>query len=124
MRTLARNLKTFYYANVTGQTALTDSEGYKTGEYTVAYSTPVEVKGNISAAMGNAYESPFGMLADYDKIIVCDDPNLGITDTSVLWVDAPNTDPYDYVVRRIARSLNFISIAIKKVDVSAEDDNS
>lgn len=124
MRTLARNLKTFYYANVTGTTAITDSDNYYTGEYTVTYSTPVAVKGNISPAMGNTYASPFGIFDDYDKIIVCDDPNLGITETSVLWVDAPKTASYDYVVRRIARSLNFISIAIKKVDVSAEDDNS
>ena len=119
MRTLARNLKTFYYANVTGQTALVDSEGYKTGEYTVAYSTPEAVKGNISAAIGNVYESPFGLFDDYDKVIICDNPNLGITETSVIWVDAPKTETYDYVVRRIARSLNVINIAIKKVDVSA-----
>lgn len=123
MKTLFRNLRTFYYANVAGETALTDSQGYKTGEYEISYSTPTAVKGNISPAMGNAYESPFGITEGYDKVIVCDEPDLPITSTSVLWVDREVTEPYDYVVSRIARSINSISIAIKRVDVSAENNN-
>lgn len=119
MKTLMRNLKPFYYANVSGTTAIVDSDNNYTGEYTVAYTTPVLVKGNISASTGSVYESPFGLTEGYDKVIVCDDPDLGINEDAVIWVENAITDPYDYVVYRIARSLNSISIAIKKVDVSA-----
>jgi len=118
MRTLSRNLRTVYYSNVSGETALTDDNGYYTGEYELSMSTPVAFKGNVSPAMGNAYESPFGMTEGYDKVIVCDNPLLPITDTSVMWIDHSVSEPYDYVVVRIARSINFISIAIKRVDVS------
>lgn len=124
MRTLMRNLKPFYYANVTGTTAMVDSDNNYTGEYTITYTTPVLVKGNISASMGSVYESPFGLTEGYDKVIVVDDPDLPIEESSVLWVNVATTNPYDYVVSRIARSLNSVSIAIKKVDVSGEDDNS
>ena len=48
-----------------------------------------------------------------------------IDEHSILWVDTlphlnedGSTDtPYDYIVRRVARSLNGVSIAIGKVDV-------
>lgn len=124
MRTLFRNLKTFYYANENGVSPLTDSEGYKTGEYEIAYTEPVAVKGNISASTGSVFENPFGLTEGYDKVIVVDNPNLPIQESSVVWVEASTDQPYDYVVRQLARSLNSISIAIKRVDVSGENDNS
>ena len=68
----------------------------------------------------------FGESESYDKVIVLDDRDAPIDEHSILWVDTPpllnedgTTDtPYDYTVRRVARSLNGVSIAIKKVDVN------
>lgn len=124
MKTLFRNLKTFYYANENGVSALTDADGYKTGEYEVTYTEPAAVKGNISASTGSVFENPFGLTEGYDKVIVVDDADLPIQESSVVWVNASTDQPHDYVVRRLARSLNSISIAVKRVDVSGEDDNS
>jgi hypothetical protein len=61
----------------------------------------------------------------YDKVIVLDDRSTPIDEYSILWVDTPpllnddgSTDtPHNYVVRKVARSLNGASIAIGKVDV-------
>lgn len=119
MKTLFRNLTTFYYANVSGKTALQDSQGNYTGEYEIAYTEPVAVKGNVSAAMGAVYESPAGLTAGYDKVIVCDQADLPIQDCSVCWIDVSPDQPYDYVVSRIRRSFNSVRIGIKRVDVSA-----
>lgn len=118
MKTLFRNLTTFYYANVAGETALRDSQGYLTGEYAITYTNPIAVKGNVSASMGAVYESPTGLTAGYDKVIVCDQPDLPIEDSSVLWVEVGTDQQYDYVVSRIRRSFNSIRIGIKRVDVS------
>lgn len=96
---------------------LTDAGGHFTGEYGITYTDPIQVYGNISPARGADYSSPFGITEGYDKVIVLADPNFPVTETSVLWIENEITDPFDYRIVRIARSLNSISIAIKKVDV-------
>ena len=118
MRCLNRNKQPFYYANYQGMVKMYDTSGNFTGEYELSYSTPVLVYGNISPARGAIYDSPFGLSEGIDKVIVLSDPDFPIYETSVLWVEKDVSQAYDYTVVRIARSLNSISIAIKKVDVS------
>lgn len=117
MRCLNRNKKSFYYANYQGMSKLTDTGGHFTGEYGITYTDPIQVYGNISPATGTVYSNPFGLTEGYDKIIVLADPDFPIAETSVLWIENDITDSFDYRIVRIARSLNSISIAIKKVDV-------
>ena len=118
MRALERNKVTLYYANYTGKTPIIDDNGLNTGEYLLAYSDPIEIRANVSAATGNNSTDLFGVNVDCDKIIVLAEPALDIADTSVLWIDESDTaQPYDYIVKRIARSLNSISIAVKRVKV-------
>jgi hypothetical protein len=55
---------------------------------------------------------------------VLDDVNIPIDENSVLWVDKAveydeNGNPlFDYVVKKVARSLNSVSFAISKVKLS------
>ena len=126
MRCMARNKSKFYYASYIGETEIIDEYGNATGEYEVSYGNPIEVLGNVSAAQGEMQSRQFGESESYDKVIVLDDRNAPIDEHSLLWVDTLphlNNDgstetPHDYVVKRIARSLNGVSIAISKVDVS------
>ena len=126
MRCMARNKSKFYYASYIGETEIIDECGNTTGEYEVSYSNPIEVLGNVSAAQGEMQSRQFGESESYDKVIVLDDRNAPIDEHSLLWVDTlPHLDnegstetPHDYIVKRIARSLNGVSIAIGKVDVS------
>lgn len=126
MRTMTRNKRTFYYASLTGVEMGKDLDGNYTEEvYT--YSDPVEKKGVITAANGQAETQLFGVNEPYDKVITL---NLGenyLAIGSVLWVDTmPVFDektgktetPYDYVVVKVAESLNFVNVAIRKVNVS------
>lgn len=89
--------------------------------------------GNISAAKGESSTRQFGEDESYDKVIVHCNPKLEIDEYSVLWIDrmpvrdrtgnlaldedGNETTPHDYIVKRVARSINSVSVAISKVNV-------
>lgn len=115
MKCLARNKRTFYYALYEGLEPILDANGNETGKSTPKYSERVMARGNISAAKGNAETEQFGISLQYDKVIIMEDSQ--IDENSVLYID--NFDgEYDYIVKKVARSLNSVSIAVRKVDVS------
>ena len=125
MRCLSRNKRTFYYAIYQGETEIVDDYGNATGQYTVAYGNPVQMYANVSAARGTADAELFGINTVYDKVIVTDDMSCPIAESSILWLDAEPTivegateTPHDYIVTRVAKSLNSIAIAVRKVEVS------
>ena len=119
MRALVRNKVPFYYALYEGSEEVMRN-GLHTGEYQVIYSDPILTYGNISAGTGNSDSELYGLSAsDYDKVIVMDEVSIPLNESSVLWVDNLDTNSsYDYIVKRVARSLNSVSIAIKKVNVN------
>jgi hypothetical protein len=103
---------------------MTDSAGDYSGETRIVYAEPVLAKYNISPATGNTSTEQFGNDIQYDKVIVLDDMSCPINENSVLFVDSsPSYDAdgnpqYDYIVKKVAPSINSISIAIAKVKVS------
>lgn len=121
MRCLNRNKRPFSYALYEGREAVTETDEWgnviETGEYTVKYSNPVSSCGNFSPASGSMTAELFGGNEGYDKVLTLDNPNCPIDEYSILWVDADTTQTYDYVVKKVARSLNSVSIAISKVNV-------
>lgn len=125
MRCLSRNKSAFYYALHGEQTEIKDEYGNATGQYNVSHTNPHKTCGNISAARGEIQSRQFGESESYDKVIVLDDVNTPIDEYSILWVDTlpllkddGSTDtPHDYIVKKVARSLNSVSIAISKVIV-------
>lgn len=122
---MVRNKATFYYALYTGQNELIDEYGNATGQYSVTYGNPIKALGNVSAAQGEMQTRQFGERESYDKVIVLDDVNTPIDEYSILWVDTlpllngdGSTDtPHNYVVKKVAKSLNSVTIAISKVTV-------
>ena len=125
MRCMTRNKTPFYYALYTGQTEILDENGNATGQYSVTYDNPIKMLGNVSAAQGEMQSRQFGDSESYDKVIVLDNTDTPVDEYSILWVDTlphVNADgstetPYDYVVKKVARSLNSVSLAISKVSV-------
>ena len=126
MKCLKRNRVLFYYANRQGEeTELIDEYGNRTGQMSVEYTTPKLMYGNVSAAQGELQNRQFGDSETYDKVIVLDDRDTPINEYSILWidtlpeiaVDGTTETPHDYIVKKVARSLNFVSIAISKVNV-------
>ena len=128
MRGLTRNKRRFYYATLTAEVQHTDEWGNLTSEYDPHYSAPIEAWGNISPARNADNVSMFGMDLNYDKQLVMCPANVPIDEYCVLWVDTmpvlavdgSTETPFDYVVRRVARSINSVTIALSKVDVRHE----
>jgi hypothetical protein len=130
---MSRNKVTFFYALYERKEAITDDYGNTTGEFEVIYGNPLEYSANISAAKGETQTRQFGENEVYDKVIVADNTVPPIDEYSVLWIDTlPQLDetgalatdetgkvitPYDYIVTKVARSLNSVSIAVSKVKV-------
>ena len=133
MRCLVKNKRTFWYAPYGSHQNMVDEYGNEISESEVTYGNPVECEGNISAARGETLSRQFGETEGYDKQIVMENPDTPITEYDVLWVDSVpslNEDgslatddngnvitPWDYTVKKIARSLNSVTIAITKVNV-------
>lgn len=138
MMAMPINKRTYYYALYAGITEQVDSEGYFTGEKIVSYGNPIKDSANISPARGDAQVNSFGVLEDYDKVIVYGKTHRTqmpkINEYSILWVDRMpelNPDgtlkldekgnvltPHDYIVKKVADGLDSIQVAIRKVDVN------
>ncbi|MBE6683469.1 MAG: hypothetical protein E7595_04865 [Ruminococcaceae bacterium] len=124
MKCLERNKTKFYYALFVDDEPGKDEYGNESGEPRIIYSEPVLAKANISPATGVSQVEQFGKELKYDKVIVLDDITCPIDENSVLFVDKqPEKDDdgnllFDYIVKKVARSLNSVSIAISKVAVS------
>ena len=127
MRALVRNKTLIYYADYQEKRPIEDEYGNMTGEYDLLYGNPLAVKANVSAAKGESITRQFGDDVSYDRIILLDDPNFPITESSILWIDTPpviledgtTETPHDYIVKRVAPSINSVSIAVSKVNVRA-----
>ena len=139
MKCLHRNKRPFYYCLYKGEIEILDEYGNLSGEKIVTYEDGVMEMANISTATGQSNTEQFGNLENYDKVIVIDDLDCPIDENSVLFIDKEpeykdaeynevtaitvtgatvKVPVYDYIVRRVAKSLNSISIAVSKVKVS------
>lgn len=123
MKLMKRNLRPIYYCLYKGREPLLDDDGNETGEYNVGYKKPVKLMCNVSPATGEAQLGMFGNLESYDKVIITDDMDCPIDENTVLFIDSKpgynqGKPTFDYTVRRVAKSLNSISIAVSKVKVS------
>ena len=94
MKCLQRNKTLLYYALYTGKTYVEDTNGNRTGEYTVSYTSPAPLMANISAARGTADLEEFGINLNYTKTIVMDNPDCPIDEHSVLWLGFKSEVPY------------------------------
>ena len=129
MRSLQRNKQTIWYRLLdSNPTPITKTDEWgnilETGEYTQTYLGPVQLKINVSQATGASITEQFGNLDNYDKVLSTTWMECPISETTLLYIDKEPTETngvwssHDYVVRRVAKSINGISIAVRKVDVS------
>ena len=105
--------------NIVGQDASEYPLTSGLGEDVIQYIEPVLYSlANISPATGMSNTEQFGNLDNYDKVIVTSDLGCPIDENSVLWIDEPDTTkPYNYIVKRVSKSKNGVSIAVAKVQV-------
>lgn len=142
-----RNDSDFWYCmyNPSVQYAVIDENGNETGQIIPSYGDPISMWANVSPAAGVAQFQQFGNLGSFDKVIVTRDMTCPIDENTVLFLDkepeyteivtheivegnALYADPsvsaityqlpkYDYIVKNVAKGLDAIAIAVRKVDV-------
>ncbi len=133
MRALRRNKQPLWYALYSGKTEIIDEYGNRTGQFTLKYGKPTRTEANISPASGETSIAQFGENERYDKVLVFAGVDIPIDEYSVLWIDSePILDaygelqkeqdgdvltPHDYLVKRVAKSLNSTAYAVNKVNV-------
>jgi hypothetical protein len=146
MSLLSRNKQTIWYANPTGSSWVTDSNGFKTGEKTIAYGTPQSLQMSISASSGaNNLDSQgmadlaqYGIETGYTHRATTEDMNCAVTEESIIWLGIEPTQtvttqqtvngetvevqtevpvPHNYKVIRKETSLNHLTYYLKEVSV-------
>ena len=121
MKVLKRNRQKTYYALYLGDTEVT-KDNKRTGRFQPVYSDPVEFKVNVSATQGHAYVRPFGLWGDFSAIMVTDDMDTPFDTNTVFWVGKdPKSDPYNFIVVRVSKSLNSTTIALKEVSIAHDN---
>lgn len=138
MRSLKKNLQRLWYSTYAGQITeyYRDNDGNiiydevdgrsipRIKSERAGYSNPVSFYANISAAKGTSDSEVFGVSLDYTKTISTCDMALPISETSLIWFETEPTynadgtvdsNSADYSVAAIARSLNNVVYAIKKL---------
>ena len=112
MRDLKRNQQLIHYCN------LSETAKDEWGNNVSGYGEISEYRIALSSAKGDVSNNAFGKDLNYDREMVIHDMNCPINEHSRLWIDNDISQQYDYTVEGVAKSLNCIRYAIKKVNVS------
>ena len=121
MRTLKRNKRPVAYAFYQGTTELTDADGNLTGEYSVQYTEPVKTLMNVSGGRGQADIALFGLTQTFARTATTEDLDTKWNTETVFWIETdPDTEPFDYRVAAVSRTINQVVLALAEVEVNKE----
>ena len=121
MRTLKRNKRPVAYAFYDGTQELLDDDGNYTGEYEVLYTTPVKTKMNVSGGRGQADIALFGLTQTFGRTATTEDLETPFNTQTVMWIETdPDTDPFDYRVVAVSRTINQVVLALSEVEHAEE----
>lgn len=119
MRVVRRNRRPVAYAFYKDETDVINEDGELTGEHEVSYSEPVKALMNVSGGRGQADINLFGIGSSTMRTIVTEDLTTPFSEETVFWIETdPDTEPFDYRVVNISRTVNQVVIAIDEVSKS------
>ena len=122
MRTLKRNKRPVAYAFYEGVTELTDSDGNLTGEYSVQYTAPVKALMNVSGGRGQADIAMFGLTQTFGRTATTEDLDVPWNTQTVMWIEKdPDTEPFDYRVVAVSRTINQVVLALSEVETNEDN---
>lgn len=122
MRTLKRNKRPVAYAFYQGVTELTDADGNLTGEYSVQYTEPIKALMNVSGGRGQADIAMFGLTQTFGRTATTEDLDVPWNTQTVMWIETdPDTEPFDYRVVAVSRTINQVVLALSEVET--DEDN-
>ena len=121
MRTVKRNKRPVAYAFYNGVTELKDGNGNYTGEYEVTYTTPVSALMNVSGGRGQADIALFGLTQTFARTATTEDLETPFNTETVFWIEKdPATEPFDYRVAAVSRTINQVVLALAEVETDEE----
>ena len=121
MRTVKRNKRPVAYAFYQGDTELMDSDGNLTGEYSVQYTEPVKTLMNVSGGRGQADIALFGLTQTFARTATTEDLDTKWNTETVFWIETdPDSEPFDYRVAAVSRTINQVVLALAEVEVNKE----
>ena len=116
MRDLKRNQQPIWYS-LLDQHASADEWGNTID--VKEHSAPVKMSISISANKGQASAQVFGADLQYDREMSTHDLRCPIDEYTHLWLDGRGpSEPHNYEVVAVSKSLNCIRYAIRQVNVS------
>lgn len=116
MRDLQRNKQTVWYSlrNVT-----VDADEWGNTVDIKDYGKPMKMQLSVSANKGSVSAQAFGAELNYDREMSTHDMSCPIDEYTRLWLDSKSaSEPHNYEVVAVSKSLNCIRYAVKRVDVS------
>lgn len=118
MRSLNRNKRPIYYALHVDDVPIIDEYGNETSETAPVYGDPIELKCNVSAAVGADAVEAFGSFTNYNRTMCVSDPSCPIDENTIVWFGADPYEQHNYIVTRKADSKNGILYALREVTVT------
>lgn len=117
MRCLRRNCRPLWYSLPDEKTPRTDEWGNETGEFDTAFTRPVRLLANVSAASGEAEAQVFGGFTDYSRTI-CLSGGSPLRVGARIWFGAQPPAAHNYEVVKDADSPNGHLYALREVVVT------
>ena len=111
MRGLKRNETDIRYRPFLGKEDARNENGLLTGEKVKLYGPAAPISASVSPASGRVSEQLFGTSLDYDYTILSHDKELPVHEEDLILLGGVTC-----TVSRIARSLNVLAIAAKRVN--------
>ena len=117
MRDLKINQQTVYYQLCVPK-SVEDKNGNKINGYP---NPPIKARFSVSPNTGEASMQPFGRDVDYDCEMTTHDMSVEIDEYSRIWINRDPDKSYNYIVKKVARSINCIKYALKQVNTSQNE---
>lgn len=119
MRSLNRNKQLIYHSDYLKEyEVVKDEYGNETGEVAYKYSSPELMRINVSSPSGEVNAEAFGGIEEYDAVLLTCDMDCPIVENSRIWWDTELSEPHNYEVVKVSKSLNVIRYAIAKVKIN------
>lgn len=115
MRNLQRNQRKLHYAVPVGTESILDDYGNDTLELRTIYSDPVALSANVSANVGQEAMNVFGTLTGYQRTITYCSKDCPLVEGCIVWFGVDSSEPHNYIVIKVADSINGFLIALREV---------
>ena len=118
MRDLIRNKRGLWYAIPVGSRPILDEYGNDTLEVEAVFSSPLYLRANVSANVGQEAVEVFGSQTEYTRTVSIAGGECLLVEGCRVWFSKEPNDAADnnnYVVARVADSKNGFMVALREV---------